>query len=264
MNFSEQDFISQDEILSDVMMFTGEERLEGVTRGFIYSQMNKCLEELSYDTFFSEVSKSFQLPSDLILQIPAGVFNVRQIYGYNGDKCTALNSSNIYWKRNFYRMPNGYVAKNREHSLGDVFYGGNGFDRRIRATSPSNDIYEGSKSTSLFYYGSHQGSLHFSDQCSKFSNLLIKFNGIWALDTTKPNIPRMFRKVLTDYCTVSVLRSKKVSDQSGRMRLLWSDAVNELDRNGFNGSWYNAENRVKMMDSKSREDINEYLSRLNY
>ncbi len=104
MNYSEKDFIHQDEILSDVMLFTGESRLESVTKGFIYSQMNKCLEELSYDTFFAQTTLSFDIPACRFIDIPVGVFNVREAYVYSGDSCTVDNSEVLYWKRNYYHF----------------------------------------------------------------------------------------------------------------------------------------------------------------
>lgn len=268
MNFSEQDFITADEILSDVMSFTGEERLEGVTRGFIYSQMNKCLEELSYHTFFSTVSKTFAFPSDLKLDIPKGVFNVKQIYGYTGDDCNVHTSSNIYWKRDFYRPgKTGYVARSREKNPYDPFYGSPTFDRRIRAATPylkDGDFHANTRTTDqLFYFGYEQGVLYFSDECKRFSNILIKFNGIPVLDASKPSIPRYFRQVITDWCVERVFRKKKVLNPN-LFRIQWGDAKATLDRNGFNGSWYEAEKIVKRLGSKEKEDLNEYLSRLNY
>ncbi|RLI49126.1 hypothetical protein DRO61_05545 [Candidatus Bathyarchaeota archaeon] len=265
MNFSEHDFIAPDEILAEVVMNTGEKRLETVSKGFIYSQMNKCLEELSYHTFFDVQSKVFTFPSSQILDIPARVFNVREIYGYSGDSCTTSNSTNIYWKRNFYINGNGAVARSKTDNWNDPFYGGSGIDKRYRAFVPR-DVYTdavGRAASQLYYYGYEKGQLHFSNECKKFSNLLIKFNGIWSVDPSKPSIPRYFRQVVTDWCSERVLRAKKAEDIN-KWRLLWSDYAGALDRNGFNGSWYQAESIVKRMGTKEREDLNEYLSRLNY
>lgn len=267
MNFSEKDFISADEILSDVMSFTGEERLEGVTRGFIYSQMNKCLEELSYHTFFSVISKTFDMPSSLNIEIPPMVFNVKEIFGYNGDDCTIENSETIYWKRNFYSPGSGrgYVARNREKNIHDPFHSSYRYDRRLQASTPyMEDANVTNKSGQrLYYYGYEQGNLMFSENCKIFSNVLIKFNGIWALDTSKPSIPRYFRQVITDWCVERVFRKKKVMNPQ-MFRIQWTDAMQTLDRNGFNGSWYEAEKIVKRMGTKEKQDLNEYLSRLNY
>ena len=265
MNFSEKDFISAEEILSDVMSFTGEERLEGVTKGFIYSQMNKCLEELSYHTFFNVVSKTFPMPSDYKLDVPAMVFNIKEIYGYNGDACTVQNSENIYWKRNFFSPGTGAVARSKEVNTNDPFYSSPGFDRRIKATTStySDNFLDDKDSNRLYYYGYEQGRLFFSQTCGAFSNVLIKFNGIWVLDTSKPSIPRYFRQVITDWCVERVFRKKKILNPN-LFRIQWSDAVQLLDRNGFNGSWYEAEKVVKRMSTKEKQDLNEYLSRLNY
>ena len=265
MNFSEKDFIAPSEVLSDVMSFTGEQRLEGVTKGFIYSQMNKCLEELSYNTFYNVVSKTFDFPENRILEIPEKLFNIKEVFGYSGDSCTIGNSKNIYWKRNYYHNGGEGVARNKQRNLNDPFYGGNGFDKRIQANVPNSVSRDSTMRSAdrILYYGYQQGKLYFSPECKIFSNLLIKFNGISSLNPNEPSIPRYFRQVVTDWCTERVLRVKKV-DSPQQWRLLWSDSLMALDRNGFKGSWYNAETLVKRMGSKEKEDLKEYLSRLNY
>ena len=268
MNFSIHDFIHQDEILSDVMIFTGEKRLETVSKGFIYSQMNKCLEELSFDLFASETSIPMDIPSNRILDIPAGVFNIKEVYAYSGDSCTIDNSEVVYWKRNYYHTGGAKsVSRNNERANNDPFHENPVSDRRIRATSP-NDLYYGeeiSKSKYLYYYGYQNGRLYLSPNVAKFNKILIKFNGILGVDVSKPSIPRHFRKVVTDYAKLKVLEVKKVEAKDiNRWRMLWADVDRELDRNGYNGSWYNAESRMKRMSTKERQDLNEYLSRLNY
>lgn len=268
MTFSVHDFIHQDEILSDVMAFTAERRLETVSKGFIYSQMNKCLEELSYDTFSSETTLSFTIPSNRILDIPAGVFNIREIYAYSGDSCTVENSEVVYWKRNYFHFGGDKsFSRNNERANSDPFHDNHVSDRRIRATAP-NDVYQTdatNRAERLYYYGYQNGRIYLSPNVAKFNKILIKFNGIRSVDVDKPSIPRHFRKVITDYSCVAVLKVKKTElPDVNKWRMLWADYAGELDRNGFNGSWYVAEKRVKNMGTKERQDLLEYLSRLNY
>ena len=266
MEFSFQDLISPESILTDVLMYTRNERFDKVTKGFLLSQMRKCLEELSYSTFFSEVNRSFPMPSNRILELPEKVFNIKQIYLYNGDKCNIANATNVYWKRNYFHTGAGYgVSRNKPDNNSDAFYGGNGLGGNLPYKQDITNDNSRTTSNSLFYYGYQQGNLYFSESCSKFSNILIKFNSIWEMDISKPCIPRQFRRVVVDWCVESTWRAM-VPENPNVYRPMLADAQRALgfDENTFTGSWYRAKNLVARMGSKQKEDLQEYLSRLNY
>lgn len=274
MEFSPRDMLSPNDILSEVLMYTGEQRYENVTKGFIVSQMNKCLEALSYNTFFNETHMHFDLTDKRLIEIPAGVFNIKQVYLFNGDEChIGENTANVYWKRNFVSPKgNGSVSRNKGNN------GNNGADPFYSEYNPYSPIgRKGSNvnipgktiSNTTFFYGQSNGNLMFSPNCSAYSKVLIKFSGVWQFDDETPTIPRVTREVLVDWCTESVFRAKIVSnpesDASQSFRTLQKDAELRLGYKPetFHGSWYKAKSLLTRMGSKKKEDLKEYLSRLN-
>jgi len=272
MEYSPKNLLSPKEVLSEVLIYTQEMGYTNVTRGFIISQMNRCMQALSYDTFFNESHKAFVIPENRLIDIPAGVFNINQMYLYSGDNCNiGTNTANVYWKRNMYTGGGkGYAARNKGNNGNngrDPFYSGNGghhYYNRNRS-----DIGGGAKGISiqngLYYYGVSNGQITLSENTGPYSKVLIKFNGIWEVDAEKKTIPLHFQEVLVDWCTESVLRVKTAKDPS-KWRGMHSDSVFRLGYKPetYDGSWYKAKRRVTGMDNKTKEDLQEYLSRLNY
>jgi hypothetical protein len=271
MEFSPKDLLSPKDVMSEVLIYTQEMGYKNVTRGFIISQMNRCMRALSYDTFFNESHKTFLIPDNRMIDIPAGVFNINQMYLYNGDTCNiGSNTANVYWKRNMYTGGgNGYAARNKGNN------GNNGQDPFYTSFSPSTpEDRSGSRintpgtnlPNSLYYYGESNGQIVLSENTGPYSKLLIKFNGIWEVDEEKNTIPEYFQEVLVDWCTESVLRVKSaVEPVNSKWRSLHSDSVFRLGYKPetYDGSWYKAKRRVTSMGNKKKEDLKEYLSRLN-
>lgn len=269
MEFSPKELISPKEILSDVLMYTQEQRYENVSKGFLMSQMNKCLEALSYDTLFNQTHIYFDIPDDLVIPIPVGAFNIKQVYLFNGESCNiGENTANVYWKRNYF-APNGtgFVARNKGNNGNrgtDPFYSDydpySPLDRRgSNVNAPGKTI-----SNTVYYYGESNGNLMFSPNCKNYSRVMIKFNGIWQFDDEKPSIPRALREVLVDWCTESVFRIK-AAIMPRDFRVMQKDAEFRLGYKPehYDGSWYKAKRRLTSLGSKKKEDLKEYLSRLN-
>ncbi len=82
------DFVSVDHLLADILSTVDDEKLRrGLTKGWYVSRIQKALQELAFDTFFSEVTLDLTLNRDtLSMEMPEGIFNIREIYLYN-DKC---------------------------------------------------------------------------------------------------------------------------------------------------------------------------------
>jgi len=270
MEFSANELITVGEILSDVARFTGEQKNKYVSKGFMISQMNKCLEELSFHTFFQEDSRTFTMPQNRILDIPPLVFNIKQIFLYSGDSCTVNNSVNVYWKNNYTHFggQKGFSRAKLDNQR-DPFYGpaypsniDNNPAKVFAPANPANPEAEGLDGD-LFYYGEQQGKLFFSPNCSRYPKIMIKFNGIWQVDDTKPSIPRYFRDVIVDWVCERVFMAM-IPENPGLYMPQADRFTRRLDRNGLRGSWMNAERLVKRLGSKQRADLDEYLARLNY
>ena len=69
---------------SDVLQVTGDEDFREFTRGWYVSQIQQCLEELSFDSFMVVLDDDFEFPENYALALPANTFNVRGIWVYNG------------------------------------------------------------------------------------------------------------------------------------------------------------------------------------
>jgi hypothetical protein len=265
MEFSPNDFVTHEAILSEVLLYTQEERSENVTKGFLISQIRKCLRALSYDTFFFEQYKDFEIPANGIITLPAGVFNISEMYLFNGTKCEiGNNTKNVYFKNNFFSLGSGSVSRNKFSNGNDPFYSNTSSVVDQRIATNSNGSQASSTPSNLYYYGESNGNIMLSSNCQSYDRVMIKFNGIWTQEN-KPLIPTFLEEVTVDWVTEAGLRAKAAIDPA-RWRILWMDSVQRLGYKpeSFNGSWYKAETRIKRMGSKSREDMMEYLGRLNY
>lgn len=264
MEFSPDDLLKPEEILSDVLLQVDEVRHDTLGPGFFISQIRKCLKDLGFDFFFREIHKEFTLPENLVIKIPSGSFNIRQVYLFSGTKCEiGVNTKNVFWKRNFFSLGSGSVSKSKIDNDDDPFYG----NRHIRGISGAIISQEQERQSlvdaNLFFFGVENGNMMFSSSCNSFPKVLVKFNQHLIPNTDTPCVPEFFREVVTDWVVVQALKAKSAVDPN-RWRILLVDAERRLQIGGFDGSWYRAETRSKRMDSKTKEDLKEYLARLLY
>lgn len=280
MNFSSSDFVSPDEILAEVLIELDEEQHNYISPGGFVSQMQKCLTELSFDTFFNEITHVEDIPQNLNLDIPKGMFNLRRMYLFNGPECNAQNSVIVRHKRQFYSTGKGpgYLANNKGNDQrNDAFFKGTNPAYRVDRANPQQQADQvnnrrqvgyGSDFNGLYWYEIQRGIIMLSSNCLKYTRIAMVYNGIHTGIGDKPLIPLYLRETVKDWCVEYGARIKRVKDKQNSQ--LWSsvyqDANRRLGRNPFryDGTWYQAEDRVKKIDSKEREDIKEYMSKLDY
>ena len=278
MNISRHNAVSPDEILSDVLQYVGDEEFKDNSRGYYVSQIQQALQELAFDTFFDKRTDTFKVPENLVLDMPEGMFNIRQIYLYNGVECNISNSVNVYWKRNYYTKGNGFLARDKGVNPDDPFYQSRGFTRHSghdhlgahsHNNSYDNSLRRQSNATSIsnsYYYNIQAGKIMFSSSVRSFQNIAIEYNGVGANIGEVPFIPMLFREAIKAWVIDAALRVKmarSVGADFNKWQTLYSINNAELKR-PFTGLWAEAEVRAKMIDSKQREDLKEYLSRLDY
>lgn len=240
------DFVSVDSILSDVLIHCNDETLRsyGLSRGYYISSIQKALEELSIDTYYTQ--KVVDIPMDkenLYVVMPSNLFNIREIYGYVGDCCDSDNGYVIHWKRlmnNSNNKKGSYSAPRRENNNRNPFYPADG-------TMPSD----------LYYANTQNGKLMFSSNCSKFDTIRVIANTMGVKQGDDPIIPRIFRQAITDYVVDKTMSVLAVRDRS--FRTMSADAKARL-----NESWYKAERRAKTLDTWKKSEMREYLGRINY
>jgi hypothetical protein len=261
MEFSPSSFVTVNEILADVLKTVSDRDFSLNTRGWYISQMQQALEELSFDTFFLTINKEIVIPCDLKIELPIGAFNLRQMYVFNGDNCDFSESRTVYHKNNYLGSGSGktYLARDTYSNANDPFY----TRRSQRRNSAIEDAKKGP--TNVFYYGIQQGVINLSANCSQFEKVMLVYNGVHTDIGDVPVIPTFLRQAVKDYATVRALEIRIAEEQVNlqRWNLLLSRYDNSLNH-PYEGSWVKAERRAKTLDNKHRQDMKEYLSRMNY
>lgn len=247
MNINPANFISINEILSDVLVILNDEDQALLTSGFYRAQVRNGLDELSFDISFLPLTSDYEIPDDLIIEMPRGVFNLRQIHIYSGTPDNVQYVENCYWKKGRHtRGANtGMTADVHHYNVTDPF---------IRV---SVDEY------SMYYFTIQNGNIYLSDACVNYDYVRLTFDGIPSmnLDDVKM-VPPEVRKGLVDWVTDKCAGSLKMRD--ARYRIIQADAQRSLDEYGLTGSWHEAKMRLRKLDSKQMKDIIEYNSKLNF
>ena len=272
MNFSTKDFVTVNEILSDVLEFVDDTELRDHSKGYYTSQIQQALEKLAFDTYFDEKTTDHDFPQDLRLDMPRGCWNIKQIYLFNGDLCNINSAQNVYWKRNYFTKGQGFLARDTGKNTNDPFYARNirtvdahlSKQRRLANNGADPVLNDINSPSGLFFYNIQNGVIMFSSQCRAFRKVALYYNGVGTEIGDVPVVPLFLREAVVDYTTEVSLRIKAAKNPP-RWRTLWVDASNRLGSSeSFSGSWYRAETRAKFLDSKAREDLKEYMARLNY
>lgn len=277
MHFSEQNLLTPENIFADVFPIIGEDgSFKEHSKGFYYHQLQRCLESISFNTYFNEITLSFPVPENLALEMPKGTFNIRQMYLNNSDGCTfGSDSVNVMYKRNFFNNDGSgsenYVARNKgKFNSNDAFYGGKYRDITGRSRNanlnnyydtPATGQFEPNEIENAFYYGIQNGLIMFSSTCKRYPYVVIVFNSNITEFGEKPVIPIQFRNVCIDWVVENVLRAK-ASKNPNAYRYQYEDAKQRLGKNPYNpsGSYWEAEMWAKSMDSKEREDYKLYMA----
>ncbi|PHS03991.1 MAG: hypothetical protein COA88_14665 [Kordia sp.] len=269
MNFTRQSFVTSNEILADVLKVVGDVELRFNSKGYYVSQIQQALEELSFDTFFDERNESFDISSNLRVELPKGAFNIKQVYLFRGDDCNFGSQSQIvYHKRNFINdgSGNNYVARDK-YNNDDPFYRSRNHSVHDAGHHSSQHNNNGHGINNLFFYGIQQGVVMLSDSCRKFEKVMIVFNGMGADIGDMPVIPNFFRQAVKDFVSRAALDSIISASIGTPLFNQWQAVQNTISvrlEKPYDGSWAKAEHRLKVLDNKHREDLKEYLSSMDY
>lgn len=246
MNQSEESYISNDMIVSEIAKKSGDKEYKYESPGYYTSLVQEALTELSFDTFFLEKEKVYDItPGCLKYTLPSGFFNVREIYLINGDVCHPSAKQNVWWHRNY---ANGISKSTKNQN--DPFFVNNG------KNPPSN----------LYFCGIRNGVIDLSQNCAGYQKLIVRANGLLCDIGDVPCIPSFFRSAVVDYGVVGAL-SIRIAEVADPAKIqAWQYILNlhnqKLTR-PYDGSWDKAMHRAKTMDRKSREDLKEYLAKFD-
>lgn len=248
MIFSQESLITPEEILADVLLQAGDEDYRMFTKGWYLSQIQQCLEELSFDTFLLELFDDFEFPADTYaLRLPENTFNVRNIYVYNGEIGQPTDANMVRWKKGYktYGVNRSYTSDHKPDQTEDPF---------ILAISSSTE-------GELLFASIENGVVTFSSTCAIYSYIRLIYNGTLIPIGESPFVPQIFRQVVKDWVMLQYYAVMK-NRQPRKYRILWNDTYAVLYK-PFTGSWDKANARVKSMDTKIISDLKEYLSMMN-
>jgi hypothetical protein len=257
MTFSYEDLLSIQEIIAEVLVEVDDKEQQKLTPGHYRRSVKLAMDELSFDAAFVEVTRDFEMPFDLKLPIPKGVFNIENIWIFTGTPDDVGYQENVYWKRFFETRgklldeDTGYTAINKEGNITDPF-----------VKSPT--LAEG-----RYFFNTHSGIIHLSDSCDVFDYVRITFKGVASatLDIDKIKmVPPFARKAVTLWCVEKAARALKPLDtwRDRKYRGIQVDAAGQLDEYGFNGAWHEAKTRLRDLDKKKWRDLIEYNSKMTY
>jgi hypothetical protein len=247
------DFVSVDHLLAEITTTVNDtEFKKGFSKGWFTSRIQDALQELSFDTFWLKVQEEYELPQNCQIKMPENVFNIREIYLYSGEFCNPKNTQVVYWKRLFNNnyTGDGYTAKVKD----DGSNSSDLYQPNQRITSRNLQGFYGPK----FYYNVLNGLIMFSKECTSFPYVRIIFNGMGVPIGDVPVIPRFFERAVNDYVEEKYYNAMKSRDIR-TFRPLWTDAYQKLT-DLRDGSWNKAKKRIKSMDSKEKESMEEYIS----
>jgi len=274
MHYSPSDFVSPEIILSDVLLIVGETaEFRELPKGFYFQQIQKALEALSFDTYFSKKTVRYPVPENLSMELPKGLFNLRQMYLNDGDECgIGPTSVNVYFKSNFVNDGTGsanYVSRNKGTTQGnDPYYSeskgsylGNRTLRDNKANNSDPDSLGSNSRDQIYFYNIQNGRIMFSSTCKNYPYVVMEFNGLDVGIGDKPIVPLQFREVVIDWVADAVLRVKAARNPQ-MWREQYMDANKRLGKNPYHtsGTWFTAVQRASSLDSKAREDLSLYYS----
>ena len=256
-------YITPETILFTASAMCGDKDLKAMPRGFYMSLIQDAFEELNMTSFFAEQREDFDFPMDnLTLPLPKGCMDVMNVYVYSGAECNPHNSRKIYWKRNYFTHGGpGYIANDKGRNERDPFM--------AHHTSLNNDkslirFDDRQNVNQALYYNIQMGNIMFSSSCKNAGNKIhIHYHGVGGDITEAPIIPRYFKQAIEDYVTEAALRFRMANEPSMARQWQGMQQLYEkrLNKEGMFGSWFNAIQMVRDMNTSQRNELSEYLGR---
>lgn len=245
MDLNPNNFLALNDVLADVLVMIQDEESRLLTPGYVRAQVRNCLNELGFDIPFLDVVNDYAMPVDLMLDVPAGCYNMKSIIIYTGTPDAVGYQETVYWKKNFQTRgkETGMTSDVPLYNTSDPFF-------RV-------DLWN----NNLYYFNVQNGIIRLSDACSIFEYVRLLYSGIPShnLDEMKM-IPPEAREAIVLYVVEKCASSLKLKDN--KYRAVQVDAAAQLDRYGMNGAWHNTITRLAKLDYKKYRDTILYNSNL--
>lgn len=246
MNSSVDSYLSINEILADVLRITNDEDMRTMNIGWYKRQVKIALDELNYRTHFDIRYMDYDIPENNQIKIDKGMWNMIDIYVYNGD-CFNINTSHrVHHKDNFIKgSGSGYTARVKTDQY-DYYNRGFGDD------------------ASMLFYNVQNGVIYLSDFISNYEKIRIVYNGTASTSDDVKIIPPFIREAVIGYVCVQFFKTQMVKspNASSHYKTFHNDLYGQKSRCEL-CTWDEAKYMLNRMDSKQRADKNEAWGRLN-
>lgn len=232
-----------DEIIANVAQELGDQSFRYMSYGWYLARGRDALSELGIDSKYFTKPFDELLPQHLAIQIPKGVIDIKELYGWNGSCFVHESSKNIYFKSGFTRRQ--FIDESEFQKNKPLFTDSSSDDFIYPTVNYKTDRY---------YAGLQDNHIVFSDSCSDFTYVRIVAKIIPYAPGEDYAVPEIFRKAIELFILEKATKSLKLRDPL-KYRPIWRDYYEELYGNPFTSVWQKAILRAKRLDSKKRRDI---------
>lgn len=257
------DYIKAKEIIFMAAGMSGDKDFKNVPKQFYISIISDAFRELNMESKFLDAHVDIVMPKEhLSIVLPSDCFNVLNVYVFDGDHCTFEQTKKLWWKHNYFTNGRGYVASDKGYNGHDPYYTNHHFsnknDKSLIRYDNSNTVNQ------TLFYNIQNGLLMLSSSCKKAgAKIHIHYNSTGCDVDEAPVIPRFFKTAIEDYTTETALRFRMANEPANARTWASFQQIYErrLDKEGMNGSWFNAIQRVKKMSTAEKSDLFNYLGK---
>jgi len=247
MDFSPKDLVTLDEVVSLIASKMGDRSFKIMSKGYYKTIVQDALTELAFESFFDKRSEIIPFPSNNVLELPSGVFNVKEVYLFNGSECNIQTAQRAYFKKDMIVKGAGYFAKNTGNpNMNDPFY------------------KEKSRQVGSFPICSMQNGMLMFAYSYGYENILLVYNGTGGDLFKVPMIPEYLKQAVILWATAQISETYMANDKENMQLYRLINASSQRKLEDLSGPWEEAKRRVKRANDKERNDLKEYMSRMNY
>jgi len=133
MDQNPKNFISINEVLSNVMMILNDEDNGKLSPGYYIAQVHDGIDELGFDIDFIPQTEDIKISSDLMIDVPDSCFNLKDIQIYKGTPDLVGYVETCYWRKGVQTRGKGtgVTANVNSFSRSDPFFRCNVWENQL-------------------------------------------------------------------------------------------------------------------------------------
>jgi hypothetical protein len=164
--------------------------------------VRNALDELGIDYGFVPVVDDVELPDDHVVPMPAGAYNLKQAFVYNGTPTDIGYMEKVYYKKGGLTAgyDTGYTANVKPYMYMDPYC--------------QVDVSD----YSLYFFTINNGNIYLSDACSGFDYVRFVYDGLPSRNLSDVRmVPVEVRKAVVDWTTARCAGALKMRDARYRV-----------------------------------------------